>query len=697
MTITLPPSLSFSSSSLPAVPVGPGIYKVSLGNLTAQQIISFNFVATTSSIAAVVTSFDGAADEVDPRPLNNSVDVETIVREPEVDLALTLATVPCPVPLAGTFDLAFTISNSALAETAAVAPVFELTFDTSWVVTAVSLPYTLVGTTLTVVLADIAPGGSVPLSVTIQPTDAVLTIGAALVTPAEDDKNTANNALPLIQVQVVDLAAPLVGEVVWASSGPKAAVPGLPGASFTTALPGRPRHSLDGSRWLQTLDTDLATTEDLVVVRGSGSSFDVVAREGVTVVLNNTGNTLLTVDDIYSVLDDGRFAMSVRDAGATTNDRCIVLGSAATPATLTAVLREQDPVPGITGYLFQGSTASAQNFSGASMQLGGTTSLQAIIRLGVTGTTNFALFAENGQTLLARTGVTIPGNQAPETAGSPAALFTNSRARMDVFGIHWVSTGNVSGNADFNDMLFYSGDTVIQEGISFPPFVTPTKGGQPTVLHDLTPTGVWYAAAGNAMSIEWVTRQGQIIAQGGAPIAAMSMEQWSSATSGVFQAVACNDHGDFVIAGLSNAPSTLQDQVMVYNAQTVIAREGDPVNLDGDPLTNDDRYIRAFQLDRISLSNTGELLVVVQLRSGARQFCGLADQTDDLAMLRFQLTPTPPVSRDLAVNGQVDAVDLASALSLLGSGASPADLNRNNVTDRADVAWLLLDMGKTLP
>ena len=55
-------------------------------------------------------------------------------------------------------------------------------------------------------------------------------------------------------------------------------VPGVPGATFQAF--DRPYRSPDGSLWIISADTDLATTEDEVIIVGAGTTGMVVVREG---------------------------------------------------------------------------------------------------------------------------------------------------------------------------------------------------------------------------------------------------------------------------------------------------------------------------------------------------------------------------------------------------------------------------------
>ena len=71
-----------------------------------------------------------------------------------------------------------------------------------------------------------------------------------------------------------------------------------------------------------------------------------------------------------------------------------------------------------------------------------------------------------------------------------------------------------------------------------------------------------------------------------------------------------------MIGGVSDAP-TASNGVLVLNNDRVIVREGDPVDLNGNGLPDDDAFFDTFGNDDAHLTRTGFLYIVATIRNGA--------------------------------------------------------------------------------
>ncbi len=83
-----------------------------------------------------------------------------------------------------------------------------------------------------------------------------------------------------------------------------------------------------------------------------------------------------------------------------------------------------------------------------------------------------------------------------------------------------------------------------------------------------------------------------------------------------FFAFASNAAGDYLVAGLSNAPG-LANGVIVLNGTHVILRENDPVDIDGNGLFDDDAFYNLFGNDAFVLLEDGTVYFTATLRNGA--------------------------------------------------------------------------------
>src|SRR6185295_8558495 len=78
--------------------------------------------------------------------------------------------------------------------------------------------------------------------------------------------------------------------------------------------------------------------------------------------------------------------------------------------------------------------------------------------------------------------------------------------------------------------------------------------------------------------------------------------------------------GHFVIGGYTNSGDTFTNSVLVYDNLQGIARENDPVDLDGNGIFDDGVYIRSFDTDGLAFVQ-GAVLVTVTLRDEDAALC----------------------------------------------------------------------------
>ena len=184
---------------------------------------------------------------------------------------------------------------------------------------------------------------------------------------------------------------------------------------------------------------------------------------------------------------------------------------------------------------------------------------------------------------------------------------------------------------------------------------------------------------------------GLVIAATGQPITPSEPEE---VFAGPMLAANANSAGDFFVIGATSNLDPSANQVVVLNAQMVIARSGDPVDLDGDGLNNDDAFIESFTANDAFLSDDlnddpfddRELYVFATLRNGRGTMLGHAFLVVPLALA------TCPA--DLDEDGSVGILDLLSLLAAWGPNPGhPADLNADGTINILDLLTLLANWG----
>jgi hypothetical protein len=246
-------------------------------------------------------------------------------------------------------------------------------------------------------------------------------------------------------------------------------------------------------------------------------------------------------------------------------------------------------------------------------------------------------------------------------------------------GAHYFAQGDTE-NADtaIDDILVVDGQIVIQEG-------SPVDGAgmvaADTFFTRMSSNGTWFGRGDDPSDNDWAVLSGDAVASTGAAIIGAGPEVWDNAIS----AFSGNDLGEWVITGnTSNADPNL-DTVMVFSGTDIVVREGDPVDLDGNGLFDDDVFINGFQPDDLHLTDNAEVYFLATLRNGAGTALGDAF----LRILRL----APACEGDCANNDQmVNVRDLLALLAQWGIDG-PCDLNDDDVVNVSDLLGLLAAYG----
>jgi hypothetical protein len=220
---------------------------------------------------------------------------------------------------------------------------------------------------------------------------------------------------------------------------------------------------------------------------------------------------------------------------------------------------------------------------------------------------------------------------------------------------------------------------------------------------DIKSNGEWWARGADTAGGDYAARNGIVVARTGDPITTGSAETWGD----TFLAFNINEAGDWVLAGTTSETDLGRDAVLVLNGETVLAREGDAVELDLDGNGQfDDAFIgrgnnvlTAFEANDVFINEAGDVYFFANLRDEAgNDLNSNPSFGTPQAFLRILAGGLPCIG-DLNGDGVVDLSDLATLLANFGTvgGATPeqGDLNGDQSVDLADLTLLLSAFGTT--
>ncbi|MEO0478344.1 MAG: hypothetical protein AAF196_02565 [Planctomycetota bacterium] len=248
-----------------------------------------------------------------------------------------------------------------------------------------------------------------------------------------------------------------------------------------------------------------------------------------------------------------------------------------------------------------------------------------------------------GNTVLAIEGMVPPG----ATAGVQLReAFRNVAASPDGSNhLVWARTNTPTG---LSEVVLVNGNTVLEGNTIIPGsgFSMPiARNGLGFWEADFDGSGQWYAVGANTgpggqAGVTWIVQNGAVIAvgDGSQEVVPGTGEVWVD----FFFAFDCNSAGDRLIGGRSSAPSTsdvILARTRADGTSQVIAREGDPVDLDGNGLFDDNYFVRYFAdvPGGPKLLPDGSVLAIVVLRDGTqdtllRALCRIGESTASCAV-----------------------------------------------------------------
>lgn len=400
-------------------------------------------------------------------------------------------------------------------------------------------------------------------------------------------------------------------------------VPGTGGLAFnaggaSTSAFERPVYSSNGLHWgINALaETGTVTTnDDVLLVDGA-----LVMREGSPTPWPSAGQNVGTINVAFGLNNAGDLLVG-NNSSATTNDDYLALFQG---GVWTVLAQEAGLVNAVLPGIVGGPAGTWDDvidspaLSDTGIPVWRATGIDGL----TTGTANDAVVVLGGGLALQK-GVDVPANQA--------GAATNAWENFGVDDIHVSANGAVTmvqgdllGATTSDGVVVVNGVVVVQEGVVLAgsTFVEPVDlSGILEAWVDRA--GSWYVRGNNDLTeTDWVYRNGVVVADSGgtSEVVSGSGEFWDDAEfADCFFAFDGNSLGHYLIGGVSNGP-TDTNAVLVFadgaGYRTVVAREGDPIDLNGNGLFDDNRFFNTFGNDDALLLDDGTIVFTATLEDG---------------------------------------------------------------------------------
>ncbi|MBB6088066.1 hypothetical protein [Wenzhouxiangella marina] len=373
---------------------------------------------------------------------------------------------------------------------------------------------------------------------------------------------------------------------------PSAAVPGFPGFEF---FPGGGTSNFDriygspNGNWIVSANTTAPSTENEVILVNGVTS----AREGTPAPWTGGAENFGVFRTEMAINDNGDWAFSTNTDGPSGNDEYVVR---VINGSFASVAQEGQAILAVPGASWGPVIRNV-----VMDELGNV----GLVSSGVTGVDpSQSELLVLGPIVLAQSGVTVPPGQVGSEFWDNFD-FIDSHLSAD--GSRWLIQGDLTGDTASDDVVVVDGNVVVQEGsiLSGSSFSEAVDTSGIVGVH-MDAGGNWFVRGNNAgTEQDWVYRNGEIIASTGAPVTTGSAELWSDIDfSDCFFLHAGNSRGDYVIGGVTDGDSA-SNGVLVANGEFVVVREGDPVDLNGNGLDDDNLFFNTFGNDDGYLSDTG--------------------------------------------------------------------------------------------
>ncbi|MDF1838579.1 MAG: hypothetical protein P1V35_11985 [Planctomycetota bacterium] len=373
---------------------------------------------------------------------------------------------------------------------------------------------------------------------------------------------------------------------------PTASIAGIPNAEINYL--DRSAISPSGNHWAITLrlSTGSGVTTEVLVLDGS-----LLLQGDIQLPFLPSGRTIEYFDTQLGVSNIGEVAWTGDlDGDSATDD---VAGYYDGQGVHTILAQEGNPITwGPAGWIFDEIESAGLGPTGMTYELNS-------IDGGPTTNDDEVLVA--GNSIFLREDVHTPSGQMSLPV-QPWQHFEHFRTHGSAS--HHLVSGELMGGASTDRVVVLDGQVIAQSGFQIP-------AGLATDIIDsfgfttLGPSGGWMYSAILANGSYATVHNGNVVARDGAPILPGASESYVGPASGL----SCNSWGEYVIMGTTSAPVS-SNSVLVFNGQEVVARSGDPVDLDGNGIFDDDAFVTRFLAGGCTLSNDRRIYHSAVLQNG---------------------------------------------------------------------------------
>ena len=654
VTMNLDPTTVFNAGlSDPIAMHSAGVVTADVGTLGMGDSFSFDVVVDTTVQGLLTADASVTGNEIDPEGANNAATEDTLY-ELLTDLAIAIIDAPDPVtPVGGQISYKVGVGNGGPSDATGVTATVELDDSTS--IVSVTSPGvhdgSPTGGLVTFNVGALADGDIATIGIVVDTLSAgrPMAVGNVAGGGNETEDDPTNN-VAIVHTLVRNNAKGLaIGVFSTISGHPTEPVPDLPGVFFSLGCD-KPARSPNGELWITTCET----TQDEVIIVGDHCSVSTLAQENITTV-GVPGEHVGFFDSDVTINDNGQFVFATNTDGSSTADEVIVRWNG---SAFGVIAREGDfAAPTTFNY---GSVLDSPRI----LQNG-----QVWFEGDTTNSTDFDeyLFEKNGNAVRLQEGVSIPTGQA---AGPEAwDNFDAGDLWLDATGLNYLVQGDLEGDTTMDNIVALNNNVVLQEGVILPGSSFTSPPTAPDYV-GLSSVGDWFARGDNADGQDWVLMNGAVIGATDDSIIG-GPEQYDDAPySACFFLFGSNNAGDYIVGATSNAGEDASNAVLVLNGDTIISREDDPIDLDGNGLLDDSVRIRTYGNDDLILTEDLQAYFTCTMRD-INDGGSNTDIGD--AYLRLNLCGVATHCGDLDNDKDVDAADYTLFLSAYGKAACDAD------------------------
>lgn len=694
----LPAQVTFVTSSLPDTNGDPAVVDVTIPVVPAGGQVVYTITVTADAQALVTNNISiFSLNEVDTNPANDSFMLDTI-NGSVADLEITKADSGL-LNLGG--DITYTIDVTNIGPGTATGVVVTEFLPAGTTLVSVSEAFTdLGGGVIEINYASIPNSGTEQIIVVVTPLSEGTYINTATVTAVEIDPDDLNNsASTSTRVGNFRDMTIIYSEII---GHPTAIVPGardLAGSPVVTEWKTLEDMAVspDGSAWLVKGRSKDGSSLEIAMVAGSGLVGDMLAQEGQEIPGEPAGTLFDTFDSDFGFNDNNDVAFGARARGTSTFE-CFLRDIS---GTLSVDVRDSDSISG----LVDPNGAAGDETHGNSF---GTAHLLNDGRIG--------FYAAN-----------IAGLTAPESSFDTALCYWDSISGSVAFlqeGIAMIGGENVAAFSSGNfvttpDGAHYAAEvglgpdslndeeTLIVDGVVEVRQNTNFSGVDIDAIFrvKMAGDGTWFARGDQPGDNDWAISNGNLIAMTGDSVTGGAETLGAS-----FSAVTGDSNGNYVLIADTDEPDEDFNDVIVLNGTHVVAREGDPIDLDGNGMFDDNVFIgrgtntsSAFLADDVHLTDTGILYFFANLRDSEGNDLGDSFGGGGIAFITMDVSDLlaggcPTVTGDVDGDGDGDGADVQGAvICILTNGASGGacsciDYNSSGSADVGDIAGFVADL-----